>query len=620
MRTDTAKLHQLFSMERRFVIPLFQRPYVWGPDQWDALWEDIREMTEGIHDAGVGSRPAHFLGAIVLQGVPLTGHHIAAFQVIDGQQRLTTLQLFLSALRAAALFLKVPRVPDMTVSLFQNRDVVVDEEVEKWKVWPTRKDQDQYLKAMNATDRATIAAEFPDRDPKDRRRKLPRPPMVAAWIYFHDAIVTWSSATSDPGRAVGDRVLDVFSALRTRLEMVQIDLTEHESPQVIFETLNARGVPLLAADLLRNYIFQRAGSPAAAEHLHRTYWQRFESDLDPQSPALGRWWDQEERQGRMTRARLDLFLQHYVTAQTSRVVRIPDLFDDYKTWVKGGPFPTVEEELKTLTRYAAHFETLLRGDESKPIGRFAARVRAMDQSTVFPLVLWVLDTPTLTEPDRVAILRDLESFLLRRMVCGRPTNGYNKLFLQLLTGFRAQPSGNAAAFRVLLAAGKTEVSEWPDDATFEKAWMDLDAYSELGSGRVVMVLRALEAELHGPKTEHVAVQGPLSVEHVMPQAWESHWPLPGVLAEQIELGARSALLHDFGNLTLVTPNFNSTLSNRPASEKLPDIDRHSALMLNRDFGGGRSTWTEQDIRDRSGRLFQIARKVWPGPGSATARA
>jgi hypothetical protein len=571
MRTDTAKLHQLFSMERRFVIPLFQRPYVWGIDQWDALWEDIREMTEGIHDPGVGSRPAHFLGAIVLQGVPLTGHHIAAFQVIDGQQRLTTLQLFLSALRAAALLLKVQRVPEMTASLFQNRDVVVDEEVEKWKVWPTRKDQDQYLKAMNATDRATIAAEFPDRDPKDRRRKLPRPPMVAAWIHFHDAIVAWSSAPSEPGRTVGDRVLDVFSALRTRLEMVQIDLTEHESPQVIFETLNARGVPLLAADLLRNYIFQRAGSPAAAEHLHRTYWQRFEADLDPQNPALGRWWDQEERQGRMTRARLDLFLQHYVTAQTSRVVRIPDLFDDYKTWVKSGPFTTVEDELKTLIRYAAHFEAVLRGDEAKPIGLFAARVRTMDQSTVFPLVLWVLDTPTLKQEDRLLILRDIESFLLRRMVCGRPTNGYNKLFLQLLTGFRAQPSGDAAAFRTLLASGKTEGSEWPDDAAFEKAWMDLDAYSELGSGRVVMILRALESELHGAKTEHVAVAGPLSVEHVMPQVWAPNWPLPGVLDEQTETHLRGTLLHDLGNLTLVTPKFNSALSNRPASEKLPEI-------------------------------------------------
>ncbi|MCY0989025.1 DUF262 domain-containing HNH endonuclease family protein [Nannocystis sp. ILAH1] len=613
MKTDTAKIHQLFSMERRFVIPLFQRPYVWGPDQWEALWEDIREMTEGIREPNSSSRPAHFLGAIVLQGVPLSGHHVAEFQVIDGQQRLTTLQLFLSALRAAALALKALKVPEMALSLFQNRDMLVNEDVERWKVWPTRKDQDQYLKAMNAVDRAALAAEFPERDPKDRRRKLPRPPMVAAWIYFHDAIVAWANSASESDQTVADRVLDVLLALRTRLEMVQIDLTENESPQVIFETLNARGVPLLAADLLRNYIFQRAGSPAKAEQLHQSYWRRFEVDLDPQNPALGRWWDQEERQGRMTRARLDLFLQHYVTAQTSRVVRIPDLFDDYKAWVKRGSFESVEEELKTLTRYAGHFETLLRADESKPVGRFAERVRAMDQSTVFPLVLWVLDTPTLTDHDRLAILRDLESLLLRRMVCGRPTNGYNKLFLQLLTGFRAQPAGNAAAFHTLLATGKTDVSEWPDDAAFEKAWMDLDAYTELGPGRVVMILRALEDALHGPKTEQVVVQGPLSIEHVMPQAWDPHWPLPGAADTVTEAVARTALLHDFGNLTLITPKFNSSLSNRPANEKLPDIDRHSGLLLNKDFGGGRTTWTEKDIRERTQRLFQLAKRVWPGP-------
>jgi hypothetical protein len=226
----------------------------------------------------------------------------------------------------------------------------------------------------------------------------------------------------------------------------------------------------------------------------------------------------------------------------------------------------------------------------------------MDQSTVFPLVLWVLDTPSLTEPDRVAILRDLESFLLRRMVCGRPTNGYNKLFLQLLTGFRAQSGGNAAAFRALLAAGKTEVSEWPDDATFEKAWMELDAYSELGSGRVVMVLRALEAELHGPKTEHVAVHGPLSVEHVMPQAWESHWPLPGVLAEQIEIGARNALLHDFGNLTLVTPKFNSSALQSPRQREAP---RHRSSLCAHAQSGLRR-WPQH--LDRAGH----PRPLWSG--------
>ena len=96
MQTNTAKVHELFSMERRYVIPLFQRPYVWGEPQWDDLWNDVREMAELVRDPPIGARPPHFLGAIVLQGEPPTGHHIAAFHVIDGQQRLTTLQLFRS--------------------------------------------------------------------------------------------------------------------------------------------------------------------------------------------------------------------------------------------------------------------------------------------------------------------------------------------------------------------------------------------------------------------------------------------------------------------------------------------------------------------------------------------
>lgn len=613
MQTGTAKVHQLFSMERRYVIPLFQRPYVWGESQWEDLWEDIREMAELSQEPGAAGRPPHFLGAIVLQGVQPSGHHIAAFQVIDGQQRLTTLQLFLSALRAAGEAVGAQSAVDIARAYIQNPHPLVDKDVERWKIWPTRKDQDQYLKAMDTAGRDALATEFPDRDPRDRRRKVKRPPMIAAWIYFYDAITAWATKSLPAGVTAHDRMLDILAALKNRLELVQIDLTEHESPQVIFETLNARGVPLLAADLLRNYIFQRAGTPAEAEQLHQTYWKRFEVDLDAQNPALGRWWDQEERQGRLTRARLDMFLQHYLSAQTARMVRIPDLFDEYKNWIKpsGGPFPSVQKELDALTRYAAHFEALVRADVDTPVGRFGGRVRAMDQSTVYPLVLWVLETPDLPSADRVAILRDLESFLVRRMISRGTSSGYNKLFLQLLSNLQQKPS--AQNLHTLLAANKTDAAIWPDDATFEKDWCEIDAYQELGPGRVTMILRALEEGMHSAKNVKVTVQGALSVEHVMPQQWATHWPLPGVTDAQTETDVRAALVHDFGNLTLVTPSFNSSLSNRPANEKLPELDRHSTLLLNRAFGGGRKAWTEQDIRDRTKELFQVARTLWPGP-------
>ena len=143
----------------------------------------------------------------------------------------------------------------------------------------------------------------------------------------------------------------------------------------------------------------------------------------------------------------------------------------------------------------------------------------MDQSTVYPLVLWGLDTPLLQDSDRHAILRDLESFLVRRMVSRRSSSGYNKLFLQLLSSVQQQSKPSAQSFHALLAAGKTDVSEWPDDTTFEKEWCEIDAYQELGPGRVTMILRALEEAMHSAKNVQVTVQGPLSVEHVMPQEW-----------------------------------------------------------------------------------------------------
>jgi len=261
----------------------------------------------------------------------------------------------------------------------------------------------------------------------------------------------------------------------------------------------------------------------------------------------------------------------------------------------------------------AHFEIIVRADASTPVGLFTSRLRALDQSTVFPLVLWVLDTPTLQDGDRLAILRDLESFLVRRMIAGRATTGYNKLFLSLLSNLKSQSPPSAQGFHAELAVGKTEVSEWPRDDVFKAAWRELDAYEDLGPVRVRMILLALEAAKHNAHTVQVTVHGPLSIEHVMPQDWTTHWPLPGLVNGASETSARRLSLHKFGNLTLVTPSFNSKLSNDSAVRKLPQLDQQGTLLLNRDFGAGRTTWTEQDIRDRTLKMFDLACKVWPGP-------
>src|SRR5947207_9275405 len=98
MRPDKLSVHDLFQKERRYVVPLYQRAYVWNrEEQWEPLWEDIERQAEACITAENGvARRSHFLGAIVLNVAKIVGNSVARSEIIDGQQRLTTLQVFLA--------------------------------------------------------------------------------------------------------------------------------------------------------------------------------------------------------------------------------------------------------------------------------------------------------------------------------------------------------------------------------------------------------------------------------------------------------------------------------------------------------------------------------------------
>jgi hypothetical protein len=134
----------------------------------------------------------------------------------------------------------------------------------------------------------------------------------------------------------------------------------------------------------------------------------------------------------------------------------------------------------------------------------------------------------------------------------------------------------------------------------------------LKPSRVEMVLRRIEQASRSAKSEPMLLPGRLSVEHVMPQSWEKHWPLPEGVDETTAREAREDVVHDFGNLTLLTQELNSTVSNGPAAAKITAMHEHSNLQLAKWFHG-RTTWTEDDIRERGRALFKTALKVWPRP-------
>jgi hypothetical protein len=131
------------------------------------------------------------------------------------------------------------------------------------------------------------------------------------------------------------------------------------------------------------------------------------------------------------------------------------------------------------------------------------------------------------------------------------------------------------------------------------------------SAGVEMILRAVEDAMLTASTESITIHGKLTVEHILPQSWNEHWPLPPSVDEDTASDRREELVHDFGNLTLLTLPLNSGVSNGAAKAKLPKIAAQSALRLNAYFQN-RETWDENDITARSAALFKVAKKIWPG--------
>ena len=599
----------VFGGERRYVIPLFQRPYVWTREgQWEPLWEDIRERAELETGESQGDTPPHFLGAIVIQQRPSWGDELLAHDVIDGQQRLTTFQLLLSAFRDIAAASDKTVASSLT-SWTRNSNPIHSPDIEQFKVWPSGRDVAQYRLVTTAGSKEAVEKAHPL--VFKHKRPQPRPRMVEAYLFFSEKMGRWLEAGGPEKK--GERLKVLRRVFDKRIQLVSIELEKQEDPQAIFETLNARGVPLLASDLLRNFVFQRAKDSKQAESLYKTYWERFEIPDVALAPDGARFWEVEERQGRLSRARLDLFVQHYLSMKRGTETSSGRLYVEYKEWItsKKTGFATLEDELRDFTAFAEHFRGLLRPSPDTVLGRFALRLRALDTSTVYPLVLGLLGHSALHAAEREAIFVDLESFLIRRLVCGRSTKNYNRLFPQLLRDFETKPP-TRAAFRELLLAGTGEAVDWPGDDAFQKAWLSVEAYQDLKPARVDMILRAINGAMTTAATEAITIHGPLTVEHVIPQEWHAHWPLPTDIPLEEGEEKREAAIHKFGNLTLLTQSLNSSVSNGPSAQKLPEIALNSALCLNSYFQN-RTTWTEKEVDDRGTTLFEVAKKVWPRP-------
>ncbi|NNN20061.1 MAG: DUF262 domain-containing protein [Acidimicrobiaceae bacterium] len=607
MKPYTRSVIELFDGKKRYLIPLYQRQYAWKVHtQLELLWEDIERAIHRLTTNRASVSP-HFMGALVVTQIKTFGKQVQAFEIIDGQQRLTTFALLLAAIRDVAIS-SSSRYADEIQKYLVNDGVMEQPDVERFKLWPSRTDRRSFVSIVDpSADLDAIAPTPNDEDGFVRRS-------TAAHAYFKQKV---QDHVYIDGQFDEHRLETLFEALKEGLAAVSIELESGDDPQTIFETLNSRGVDLTPADLMRNFIFQRAkglgqvDGALIVDRLYEKHWL----------PLDRAFWNQSDSRGRQSRQRLDWMLTDHLSMKIGGLVSVETLFESYRRWVLNNvPFPSVEAELESISATAEVEKKLFEQEKDNPLGEFGRFADAFDVSTAMPLVVY-LATEGNVGGDLSRALGVLQSYILRRDICGLTTKNYNRLFVGIITILREADANKVGEMVAYLSSRQSDIDRWPDNSEWRQAWLGRDQYKAARQPRLRFLLEAIELTKRSVQNEVIEIKSDLTIEHIMPQSWRDEWPVlgfeyldegeldPEFLARQAE---RDAAINKLGNLTLITGPLNSSISNGPYSVKMPAVRSHTSLALNRELNRY-DEWNENTISERGLALFETACQIWNGP-------
>jgi Protein of unknown function DUF262/Protein of unknown function (DUF1524) len=605
METQVRTPQMVFMQPQRFVVPLFQRPYVWNQEiQWEPLWDDVVRVADRVLSKPLDKHHPHFLGAVVLQQVHKNTGQMQERTVIDGQQRLTTLQLLLDALHAELLSVNAMQPAMRIEPLIANAEPFRANPEDKFKVWPTNRDRPAFNAIMNAS---------PPVDYNAIGYHGER--IVGAHRFFTAQAREWLSL--DGLNAIPERAAAIETVVRELLQVVVIDLAVDENAQEIFETLNARGAPLSSADLIKNFVFQRLLETGTnVEQSYQKHWKEFETGF----------WETEVSVGRIRSPRSAVFFNHWLVARIGEEVVAREVFNRFKRYVdqEAEDGLQISNLLEVVHAAATVYRTfitsasLLTGPVDR-LGLFGYRTGVLESEVIKPLVLCLLDPEEEPVPPAqfVKALNVVESWMVRRMLVRATTKNYNQVVAEVVALLRRSKRANAGDVIEAYLSNQSSASRyWPDDEEIKGDLTQLLAYRRLGRGRLRMVLEAVEDYLRGWRNgkeglgdERVA-RGKFAIEHVMPRKWHTHWPLQGNSSEE----DRDRIVHTIGNLTLLTGKLNSKQSNGPwvgVAGKRQGLEAHDVLLLNRGIlKNANGLWADEAITARTQELTKIITEIF----------
>lgn len=599
----------IFMQPQRLIVPLFQRPYVWNEEkQWQPLWDDVARVAERLLRDPYARHQPHFLGAVVVQQSANAVGSLQERTIIDGQQRLTTLQLLLDALHAELEAVQAVQAAQRLEPLVTNADAFCQRPEDQFKVWPTNRDRP----AFNAVMGAPPPVKYDSLGYKGAR-------LIGAHRFFAECARAW--LTRQGAAEVQARGVALETAVREHVQMVVIDLAAEENGQEIFETLNARGTPLTPADLIKNFIFQQlVDEDTDVEQAYEAHWQEFETGF----------WEAEVNFGRAKHQRASLYLNQWLIARTGEEIVAREIFARFKRYAATETGLKMTDLLPQIHRASRPYREFVDAAArlNGPLDRvelFAYRTGVLESEVVKPLVIYLLDPEQEPVPDNqlTLALDTVESWLVRRMLIRATSKSYTQVFAELITTLRREGRDLAGETTRAFFRGQTGANwYWPDDAELSEELGTLSAYRRLSRARLRMVLEAIEDHLRGWRDGQIGLggervaRGKYAIEHILPRKWQSHWPLPPGAGDERD---RDAIVHTLGNLTLLTGPLNSKVSNGPWPEKREALHGHDVLLLNRDLlDNAENAWDEDGIRQRTDRLAKVVCDVWPVPEGHTS--
>ena len=560
-------LLDLLTGSLRFVVPVYQRRYSWCEAQCRQLWSDI--VAAGRHP-----ERTHFIGSVVwMQEGGIGPDGVSRCQLIDGQQRLTSVTLLLIALAEYAR--ERPENLRFSADMLIDRGYLVD----KYATGEGR-----YKLTLSGDDREVLHGMCDHVVAPDRPNHANTGSRLEANL---DLFRSLAAAIDDANV--------VWNGLQ-RLEVVSVTLDQDcDEPQLVFESMNSTGLDLETSDLVRNYMLMGC-SMTEQKTLYEGYWLPMERVLGNLS--------------------FDAFLHDWMVVTLKKpVLKDRVMYAEFKRFAADSSLLRMERTrnlLANMLEYAKYYAAIkgvvAAGSGDMNVDRRLESIQKLGSTVTDPLVMYMFAA---WKRDRVScdgllrMLADLESYLFRRMICSVSSNGLNKLVPSLIVRLDSAEDDLAETFAALLITETAKATRMPTDSEFRQALLGENLY------RPAWRCRYLLAGLRTITTPRI--RGPSANTPSNTSCRRTPWRTPNGANMLADLDRFPLLVNSLGNLTLTA--YNSELSDGTFEQK-----------KNRAVGGydseylsisaelhDASQWNEQAIAQRGTRLADLALQVWARP-------